>query len=219
MCDKFLSPQVAQFVKTEVELYKKSGHGRRYSNSCKEFALSVYFLSPKCYRFLQRMFCLPSYRSICRFVETVKFSPGINENLFQLLKIKVSKMNELDKVCVLCLGEMSIKANLYYNISRDEIVGFEDNGENKTLKPASSATVFMVRGLKANWKQAIAYLFSQTNYSVQDMLFLINKIVKWLSFIGLDVVCLITDMGSNCIELSKVLGVTSENTKIVVGQK
>lgn len=114
---------------------------------------------------------------------------------------------------------MSIKANLYYNISRDEIVGFEDNGENKTLKPASSATVFMVRGLKANWKQAIAYLFSQTNYSAQDMLFLINKIVKWLSFIGLDVVCLITDMGSNCIELSKVLGVTSENTKIVVGEK
>lgn len=34
-----------------------------------------------------------------------------------------------------------------------------------------------------------------------------------------DVVCLITDMGSNCIELSKVLGVTSENTKIVVGEK
>lgn len=199
MCDKFLSPQVAQFVKTEVELYKKSGHGRRYSNSCKEFALSVYFLSPKCYRFLQRMFCLPSYRSICRFVEAVKFSPGINENLFQLLKIKVSKMNELDKVCVLCLDEMSIKANLYYNISQDKIVGFEDNGENKTLKPASSATVFMVRGLKANWKQAIAYLFSQTNYSAQDMLFLINKIVKWLSFICLDVVCLITDMGSNLV--------------------
>ncbi|XP_077270921.1 uncharacterized protein LOC143902085 isoform X2 [Temnothorax americanus] len=35
----------------------------------------------------------------------------------------------LEKYCILCIDEASIKANLYYNISQDEVIGFEDLGD------------------------------------------------------------------------------------------
>ncbi|KAG8233298.1 hypothetical protein J437_LFUL013465 [Ladona fulva] len=66
-------------------------------------------------------------------------------------------MVAMDKVCALCADEMSIKTNLFYNISADEVVGFCDDGVEKTFKVAKSVLVLMVRGISSSWKQPLAY--------------------------------------------------------------
>jgi hypothetical protein len=73
LCDKFVTPEIAKFVKVQLYQIKKSDKGRRYT------------------------FCLPSPRALQRFVEKTKFSVGLNKNFFEILKIKADKMDELDK--------------------------------------------------------------------------------------------------------------------------
>lgn len=215
-CEYFLPPYLASFIKTQLEMLKRGMHGKRYSNEYKQFALSLYFLSPKCYSFLRTVFCLPMYRSLCRYIEKTRFVPGINTSLFEFLKLKVAKMQP-DKVCVLCVDEMTLKAHLFYNCSRDIVIGFEDDGVIRSNKIASSATVFMLRGIKTSWKQPIAYILSSTNYKAYDIKVILEQLLGVVREIGLEVICFISDMGSNCIELSKLLGVTPDKPHFNLG--
>jgi hypothetical protein len=108
LCDLFLPPKVACFVKGQMDLLSRAAH-------FKEFALSLYFLRPKCYRQLQKTFCLPSTKVLQRFVDTVNFAAGFNKDSFAFLKVKLDKMSLDDRICVLCINEMALKRNLFYN--------------------------------------------------------------------------------------------------------
>ena len=66
-------------------------------------------------------------------------------------------MNEVNRMCTISFDEISIKPNLYYDSAIDEVIGLEDDGEGKGNLIASSAMVFMVRGIVENWKQPVAY--------------------------------------------------------------
>lgn len=54
-CDKFLNKAVAQLLKIQAKLKNKSGRAKRYSKEYKKFALTLYFLGPKSYRFLSKI--------------------------------------------------------------------------------------------------------------------------------------------------------------------
>jgi len=49
LCDTFLRPGIAKFVKSQPSLNIKSSKGFRYSNSVEQFALKIHFLGPKVY--------------------------------------------------------------------------------------------------------------------------------------------------------------------------
>lgn len=217
LAEKYLTPEIARFIRAQVNLNKTNKFGRRYTEEFKRFALTIYFLGPRCYIYLQSIFLLPSTRSLSSFVEKIKFSAGYNKVLFDILKLKVQHMNSQDRFCTICIDEMSIKTNLFYNYASDEVIGLEDNGSTKSVIPASSAAVLMVCGLKAKWKQPIAYVLSSTGYDANDMKSLLDIIVKELANVGLKVVGLVSDMGSNVLELAEGLGVTQNNSKIILG--
>ena len=70
---------------------------------------------------------------------------GIPQATLNLLKEKVAHMNEMEKLCTLCVDEISLKTHLFYNVSDDKIVGVEDfGGGYRTNKVATSALVFML---------------------------------------------------------------------------
>lgn len=219
LCDRFLTPSLSSFVKLQLSHMNRDIRGHRYTNEFKKFAMSLYFLGPKCYRQLQKTFSLPSPRVLQRFVEKVVFHPGINKQLFEFLRAKVEKMTPTDRYCVLCMDEMSIKCNLYYDIGTDTIVGFEDNGHQKTTVPANMATVIMARGIKNNWKQPLAYTFSQSGCSSHQLKEMLDAVVGELTEVGLHVVALISDMGSNFVQLANMLDVTADNPEIELGNQ
>ena len=43
-------------------------------------------------------------------------------------------MSESEKLCTLCMDEISLKTNLHYDISKDIIVGLEDFGSGTRTK-------------------------------------------------------------------------------------
>ncbi|KAJ3634715.1 hypothetical protein MTP99_007661 [Tenebrio molitor] len=67
----------------------------------------------------------------------------LNEVVLNTLKLKVDTFQQEDKLCMLCVDEMSIKANMFYNIGLDSVIGLEDVGSKKAFKPAMNATVLM----------------------------------------------------------------------------
>ncbi|XP_046387255.1 uncharacterized protein LOC124156641 [Ischnura elegans] len=210
MCDLLLPPEIASFVKIQADLYKRKKQGYRYSNAVKQLALQVYFSSTSAYTVLQQTFMLPSLRSLRRYTEGFNYRPGLNDSLFAALKCKSDTLSHLSKFCALSIDEMSLKSNLFYDINNDDIIGFEDDGENKALSPAKNALVVMARGIYSPWKQPIAYFFVGSSCKAKALYEILMKCIEALFNIGLNVVSITSDMGSNFVQLSKILGITRE---------
>lgn len=60
---------------------------------------------------------------------------------------------------------MSIKAHLFYAASGDNVIDLEDVGNGtKTFKPADTALVLMVRGIRTKWSQPFFNEISKNMY-------------------------------------------------------
>jgi hypothetical protein len=79
--------------------------------------------------------------------QNFQFHAGLNDNVFEGLKVKVDSLKDIDKNCCLCLDEMAIKSHLFYIIENDEVIGFEDLGKGKTFKPALNRLLLMIKGI------------------------------------------------------------------------
>lgn len=176
--NEFLSPQVANFVKTQVRLNKyKSAKGRKYSLPFKKFCLDILLCGGnKTYNSFAQKFILPNVRTLQRMIEHLKFSSGLHDFVFDFLKEKLKcSLSSLDKYCILCIDEASIKANLYYNINRDEVIGFEDLGDNKLFLSACNVATLMIRRICTNWKQPLAYFLLNSSFSARKLIIIFLK--------------------------------------------
>lgn len=132
MCDKFLDNPLAEVIKTHVQMKSKQPKARRYSTTIKQFALALYFLSPRAYHFLANMLTLPDKRTLERLTAKLSCQPGLdNKAIYKVLEIKAKSMTEKDKHSTLCIDEMSIKSNLFFDINCDKIIGYEDFGNGE----------------------------------------------------------------------------------------
>lgn len=222
LCDEFLPENISNFVKMQVVLADRKIRGERYTKSFKQFALTLYFLSPKCYRFLQKVFRLPTKCTLSLLTRNWQYSPGINNNLFEALKIKIKNFTELERHVTLCVDEIQLKPFLFYNIASDEIIGFDNNKkkvDSIKSKCSTHAMVLMTSGIYKNFKQPLAYLFSKGAYTGTDLDSLIKEAIRKLTEIGLKVDVLISDMGSNLVALSKRLGVSPDSPFFTLDEK
>ncbi|KYN21650.1 hypothetical protein ALC57_05973 [Trachymyrmex cornetzi] len=99
------------------------------------------------------------WKTLNRKLEKSKFRSGILYKMYELLRIKVSQFNNSkDKDCVIILDEISISSVVFLDTSTF-------TGNNRTGKIADHALVFMLRGLKSDWRIPISYNFcsKQTN--------------------------------------------------------
>lgn len=201
-CYKFLTPNAAKFMVVQAQNADKKLRGAKYPNSFKRFCLSLYFLSPKAYRFLRKVFCLPATCTLNKLTRNWQYSPGLHDSLFETFKIKVDRFSEMEKETLLCIDEMSIKKFVFYNIACDEIIGLEKKGKNK-ISCSNHAMVLMARGLTSNWKQPIAYWLCENSYNDEDLSDIIIQCIQKFKNIGLKVRGLISDMGKNFVSSSE----------------
>lgn len=218
MCDMFLDSPLNELIKSHATLKGKRRISHRYSIEIKQFALTLYFLSPRAYNYLEKLLTLPTKRSLQRMTEQLLCKPGLkNKAIFKALELKTQTMLEQDKHCVICIDEMSLKSNMFYYIGNDEIIGFEDigTGKKKSLI-CKNALVIMARGLYSLWKQPIAFFFVGSQIKSTDLKPIIEECVVNLTDIGLTVEALASDMGSNFLELANLYNVTPESPEFQV---
>lgn len=205
-------------MRTQVELHKPKSVAPRYNDSFKQFALTIYFMGPKAYNKLSETIKLPSRRSLSRITENWPQNPGLNDILFEAIAFKTKDFHILDKNCSICIDEMSIKSHFFYNISKDEIIGF-DNTQKTKLLPAKNVFVIIVQGLQRKWKQPLGYFFVRSTFSAVEVENIIIDCIKKLQNIGLNVRAVISDQGSNFLQLSKNLKITPLKPYFVVNSQ
>lgn len=181
----------------------KDKRGKRYDSDFKQFALSLYLLNPRNYKELLKNFALPSIRSLQLFTKSWNIEPGINDKIFESLAIKLLSLPAIERHCILCIDEMCLKSHLFYNVSQDNIIGFQDTGYEKS-QFAKSAIVIIAE----NWKLPLCYYFIETTCQSNVLKHIIFYIIIKLEIVH----ALITDMGSNFIQLSRALGISKENS-------
>ena len=166
-----LPSNLLDFMKKQAHLSNKKARGKRYDNNFKAWAHSLYHVSRKAYRLLQKLFNLPSKRTLTSIVSKFASNTGFNEKSLFVLKQRIEALPPSGKFCALLMDEISLKSHLYYDAAKDSLVGLEDyGGEATSGLVATSALVLMVRGILLNWKQAVAYyLFKESCKSGQLM--------------------------------------------------
>lgn len=215
------SKQLAKFINMQVKQVSKRSKGRRYTEEYKIYCLAMYCRNPKLYKnLLTDKFCLPSDTTLRRYLCNLHISPGINENVFKILKNKIQNFDHYDKFCIVCLDDILLKPNLFYATDSDRIVGFENFGVNKLrFKPARKATVVMVKGLKANWVQAVAYFLTNSNFSPANLKIILFKIIEELFRIGVTVLALVTNVDLIFYSFAQHLGVSPDQPHFICADR
>ena len=205
---QFMTGQRLNFVMSQVRSALRKTKGRRWTYKDKALALSLLHSSPKTYRLLQRVFDLPSVKTLKLAMNKIGVQPGFNEKILEALEKKVSGLPDSSKIVVLAVDEVSIKEGITYDSGQDLIEGFAVNVK-KTKELANHAIVFMIRGIVEQWKQAVGYFLSSGPLPGCDMKTLLLQCIGKLENIGLKVVVVVADQGANNRNMFKTqLGVS-----------
>lgn len=155
---KYIKGTPLEIFKTQMKLANIAKKGRRYSNLQRSFCMGLYFQSPRAYRFMSKVFTLPTTRMIRYWLMKIYMEVCWNNSVFSFLKEKTSSMRREDKLCGVTFDAISIKSGIYYDQSYDKFVGLEDCGQYyKGERPAQYAMVFMAKGLCRKWKMPLGY--------------------------------------------------------------
>lgn len=184
-----------QFVISQVRASTKKKSGLRWTTRDKALALSLLHSCPKTYRLLRKTFFLPSVRTLKKVMSNINIYPGFSECILSALRLKVQKLPPKAKLVSIAMDEMAIKEGLAYDARRDSVEGFSD------ASLANHALVFLVRGLIHRWKQPFGYFLSSGPITGGTMKELLFDAVEHLHSIGLTVCVVISDQGSNNINL------------------
>lgn len=60
------------------------------------------------------------------------------------------------KHCTICVDEITLKRNLYYNIKTDDVIRFHNVNGKISPEIASNAFVIMLQRIYFKWKQPLA---------------------------------------------------------------
>lgn len=179
-------------TRIQAQETQKKKKGRRYTMDEKILCLSLYKKSPKSYKLISKLLTLPSRKSLKQLMSRIKLHAGINETIFDELKNTVTKMPLQNRLVTLIFDEMSLTPNLQYNANDDDIEGFEDNGTEKSTKLADHALVFMIKSIKENYKQPVAYYYTK-NMKTLDLKKTIKNVIDCVQKTGLVVIATVCD--------------------------
>lgn len=156
---------------------------------------------------LRNHFPLPSLRTLRRHLENLKLLPGVSNEVFEFLKLKVAQLkNNVDKHCVVIIDEMSITPGKFYCTSTNVMFGestitsatenIQMNTHSEKLL-ANHAMVLMLGGVASRWKQVVGYEFTSGSIHSRVFKFIVEDVIKKAENIGLQVHAIISDMGGS----------------------
>lgn len=201
------------FIMSQIKSQLQKPKARRFTLDDKTLALSLMKSSGKGYRFLSKIFALPSRKTLTNFLAKIPLKPGINEYLFQSLKQSVEKMTDnRKKCCILMFDEMSLSCEMQYNRKTDIIEGVDTTTQTPGI--VDYTNVFLVQGIFSRWKQPLCFTFSDGPIKTISLKTMIRKVIEKCQEIGLHVVATVCDQGgANQAALNSLLKDTEEHFK------
>ena len=145
---------------------RQKNHGKggasRYETMIREFALTLYFYSPRGYRFVRKTLSLPAPSTLRSWASKVTVQPGFLTNVLLGLKENTASNN---RNCIVIVDEMSIRSETIWDDNSSKFVGTVDYGGIQGEHPekvAQNALVVMAVGLRGGWRTPIAYFLTKS---------------------------------------------------------
>ena len=106
------------FFKNTNTNVKRKPSGRRYDDQVKEFALTLYFYSPKAYKYARSIIPLPNPSCLHKLSSSVNCEPGFFDEAFNALESEVSR-DAIKKDCCMIIDAMAIRKQTIYESKND----------------------------------------------------------------------------------------------------
>jgi len=190
----------------------------RYSDSIKEFDKTLFFYSPKAYKYVRTQFRLPHHSTIRSWMCTMECEHGFLEGVFKFLKLEITQKSWLQD-CLLVFDSMSIRKQLIWEPDKGKYAGNVEFGIGESTELATEVLVIMLVSLTKQFKCPIAFFYhNKINSSVLSTL-LSAAIVK-LHEIGIQIWNVTCDGASANVQCFKKLGCSFDidnlNTKFTI---
>lgn len=119
-----MNPLAKKFIWMQIEQCTKKARGRRFSDEEKLIALSIMKQSPKCYRFLHKIFILPSKYTLNKMIASLNVEAGINTQIFEAIKEEVpTYLFLMISYMYLLMIDLVLKELKYYNLLSGQHMG------------------------------------------------------------------------------------------------
>ncbi|CAG4951436.1 unnamed protein product [Parnassius apollo] len=170
-----MKPAAKVFANLQYYQAQKKPTGRRFKIKDKVLSLSLFKRSPKCYSLMSKYFILPLAKSLKQLLAKVELGADTQ-----------------DKLCTVIFDEMSITPEINYDSSKDELKGFASHGKNLI---ANHALVFMIKGIRSQYKQPVAYYFTNS-LNKFELKTIIKEVIKNVKKSGLIVLATVCDQST-----------------------
>ena len=179
---------------------------RRWSEKSIQRSLAILFATgSKGYNILRRYgLGVPARSTLSAWSSHFKFKPGIDDSVFDQIGKEIAKFNSFQRDIALLFDETAIHpkseidANLHAPLGQTTLPASESF--------ANKALAVMIRGISSRYKRILAYHFTSSATSVQDLKDFLFACIENLERIGLKVRIVISDMGGLNQALWKKLG-------------
>lgn len=210
------------FNTDQIQSLKNRSRATQWAPETVKKALQIrYACGSSGYEFLRTCgYPLPAYRTLCGKVQKLDMAPGLDITLLDMLANKLSVYSQTERDCCLLIDEVQLKEKLEYDKGLKRVMGAvvgetASNSASPGVTLASHALCFMVRGIRTNWKQVIAWFPTGNSISGIKQWELAKEIVKLLYARGVIVHAVVSDMGPNNQSMWKHLGISSRRDSLM----
>ena len=192
---------IIELVKNEFQNQSRDNKGHRYSETVKQFALTLFYYSPQAYDYCRTILSLPHPSSLRNWLSNVNAEPGFLTDV-----IDIAAKSEDREYCLI-VDSMSIRKQTIYQ--QGSVSGFCDYGgvlaEDRD-RLASEALVFILVPFKGVSRQYIIGYFLVDKISSQVQAELIKSALILTASKGLRVRSITCDGCSSNTSTLKLLG-------------
>ncbi|RLU15465.1 hypothetical protein DMN91_012459 [Ooceraea biroi] len=216
-CAKLLPRDSALLVSACISARERRKTRKDFKD--RQLALQLFLMAPSAYEFYRPLCQLPTVRRLQKHIRDWDVQPGLNDNVMNALRSKLKSLPPMKRRCCLCASEMRLRPHLFYNLSRDRIVGFYNTGTEKRRSLARKALVLVARSLAGDWEQPVAYYFQDGVSHAGVVRNLILQAIAALRGIGANVHALVTSTAPTFLRLSRELGISTERPSFPVNDE
>ena len=180
----------------------------KWSDKTIQDSIGLYYLcGTTAYSTLQKGFNgksgwpIPHPRTLQRHLAEIQIEPGICEDVFTMLKIKVNLMEEKDKNCGLIIDEMAIQPKYEFNSTTQSFMGrptlpaTEAVYKKRAFDPywkrehdlAHHGFNIIAVGMGLRWKSFVSYHLTDTSFDPDITAQWIIQVIRRLTDIGLKI--------------------------------
>ncbi|XP_042142291.1 uncharacterized protein LOC8036853 isoform X2 [Ixodes scapularis] len=139
---------------------------------------------------------LPTERTLQRYLEKFKFSPGNLHNVLQSLAVKVNFMEDHERHAVLMLGEIQLTTGLACEQETGISTPPSVDGTRPEDVTVTHGHVFMLGGVTTHWRQTVAYHVTENSFGSDAVKSVTLAILQECEQFGIRVDDVVSDIGN-----------------------